>query len=273
MKIQRDCLNGELQKKTYYLLLDEEIIDKETDYDAYIKLNPESLKNLKEKGKNVEYKEIDYIDLFRHYCIDWDSYDKYLCFCEKYSIIPVKETLDYDKLSKTPEFLNYFPKGVFNQVQNEILSSFLDYFDPVSIVHVKKGQNEIRFSCIDSGMMRDSYSYIIKVKWTRFSRTMEVIVEDSPARHEKIDISKKELDKLLDLLNECDFYNQQISYDINVNDGTKYVCEVNIDGKYKIVSRWEGSKDLFIFLIHDFLIKKTGGAPHHGKQVWKFLRN
>ena len=74
--------------------------------------------------------------MFRQYCIEWDSYDDYLYFCEKHSLKPENETADADKQNKDTQ--NYFPKGVLGQVQNEILSSFLDYFDPVSIVSMKK---------------------------------------------------------------------------------------------------------------------------------------
>jgi hypothetical protein len=137
---------------------------------------------------------------------------------------------------------------------------------------MKKGQNEIRFYCIDSGMMKVSYSYVINVNWTRFSRSMEVIVEDSPARHEKIEISKSELDELIDLLAECDFYNQKISNDIKAFDANEYICEANINGKYKVVSRCDYSMESFMSLIQNFLVKKTGGAPHQGKRTWEFLR-
>lgn len=272
IKIQRDCLFEELNNKVYHLLLKNQIISEETDYDSFIEQHPERLSSLIEKGKKIEYKEIDYIDLFRQYCIDWDSYDEYLCFCENYSIKPVKETTDGDKQNNDSDVQNYFPKGVFSQVQNETLSTFLDYFDPVSIVSMKKGQNEIRFSCIDSGMMKESYSYVIKVNWTRFLRSMEVIVEDSPARHEKIEISKSELDKLIDLLAECDFYNQKISNDIKAFDANEYICEVNINGKYKVVSRCDYAMEPFMYKIQNFLVKKTGGAPNKGKRAWKFLR-
>ena len=273
IKIQRDCLFGELNNKVHHLLLKNRIIREDTDYDSYLVQYPESLSNLKEKGEILEYKEIDYIDLFRKYCIEWDTYDEYLYFCGKFSITPEKEISEYDKQNNNSDVQNYFPKGVFGQFQNEFLSSFLDYFDPVSIVSMKKGQNEIRFSCIDSEMTMDSYSYVIKVNWTRFSRSMEVIVEDSPVRHEKIEISKSELDKLLALLEECDFYNQKSSYEINANDANEYVCEVNINGKYKLVSRCDYHMESFMYEIQNFLVKKTGGAPHTGKRAWEFLRN
>ena len=221
-------------------------------------------------------KRPDLNDFFQRNCeqiLTQSEYDKYLYFCENYSIKPVKETTDGDKQNNDSDVQNYFPKGVFSHFQNEFLSSFLDYFDPVSIVSMKKGQNEIRFYCIDSGMMKDSYSYVIKVNWTRFSRNMEIIVEDSPARHEKVDISKSELDKLLGLLAECDFYNQKISNDIKALDANEYICEVNINGKYKVVSRCDYSMDSFMYKIHNFLVKKTGGAPHTGTRAWEFLRN
>ena len=273
IKIQRDCLNGEIQKKVYRLLLEEDLINDKTDYDEYIETHPESLSSLTEKGKMVGYKEIDYINLFRQYCIDWDSFNEYLNFCEKYSITPITEITEYDKQKNNSNAQNYFPKGVLSHFQNEFLSSFLDYFDPVSIVSMKKGQNEIRFSCIDSGMMKDSYSYVIKVKWARFSRSMEIIVEDSPARHEKIEISKSELNELIDLLAECDFYNQKISNDIKAFDANEYICEVNINGKYKVVSRCDYAMEPFMYKIQNFLVKKTGGAPNHGKRGWQFLHD
>ncbi len=273
IKIQRDCLFGELNNKVYHLLLNNQIISEDTDYDSYLEQHPETLSSLKEKGRILEYKEIDYIDLFRKYCIEWDKYDEYLYFCEKYSITPVKEITEYDKQNNDSDAQKYFPKGVFSQFQNEYLSSFLDYFDPVSIVSMKKGQNEIRFYCIDSGMMKVSYSYVINVNWTRFSRSMEVIVEDSPARHEKIEISKSELDELIDLLDECDFYNQETSYDVKASDANEYICEANINGKYKLVSRCDYAMEPFMYKIQNFLVKKTGGAPHTGKRAWEFLRN
>lgn len=273
IKIQRDCLFEELNNKVYHLLLKKQIIREDTNYNSFLEQHPESLSNLKEKGRILEYKEIDYIDLFRKYCIEWDEYDKYLYFCENHSITPVKEITEYDKQNNDSDAQNYFPKGVFSQFQNEFLSSFLDYFDPVSIVSMKKGQNEIRFYCIDSGMMKDSYSYVIKVNWTRFSRNMEIIVEDSPARHEKIEISKSELDELIDLLAECDFYNQKTSYDVKASDANEYICEANINGKYKIVSRCDYAMEPFMYKIQNFLVKKTGGAPHTGKRAWEFLRN
>ncbi len=273
IKIQRDCLFGELNNKVYHLLIKNQTIREDTDYNSFLEQHPESLSNLKEKGRILEYKEIDYIDLFRKYCIEWDEYDKYLYFCENHSITPVKEITEYDKQNNDSDAQNYFPKGVLSQFQNEFLSSFLDYFDPVSIVSMKKGQNEIRFYCIDSGMMKDSYSYVIKVNWTRFSRSMEVIVEDSPARHEKIEISKSELDELIDLLDECDFYNQETSYDVKASDANEYICEANINGKYKLVSRCDYAMEPFMYKIQNFLVKKTGGAPHTGKRAWEFLRN
>lgn len=269
IKIQRDCLFVELNNKIYHLLLNNQIISEDTDYDSYVEQHRESLLSLKEKGRILEYKEIDYIELFRRYCIEWNSYDDYLNFCEKFSIEPVKEITELDKQISASYFQNYFPKGTFDKVQNEILSSFLDYFDPDSIMHMEKGHDELRFYCIEAR----KYSYLIKICWTKFSRYMEVIVEDSPARHKKINISKAELIKLLDLFSECDFYNQKSNYDIILNDGTNYVCEVNIDGKYKVVSRWGPDYEPFIFEIHDFLVKKTGGVPNQGKRAWNLLQN
>ena len=273
IKIQRDSLFVELNNKIYHLLLDNQLITEETDYDLYLEQHPESVLTFKEKGRVLEYKEIDYIELFRQHCIEWGRYDDYLVFCGKFFITPVKELSEYDKQIKDSDAQNYFPKGVLSQFQNECLSSFLDFFDPVSIVSMKKGHNTIRFYCIDSGMRIGTYSYLIKVEWTRFSRSMKVVVDDSPARHEKIDISKSELKKLIRLIYECDFYNQKSTSDINANDASEYICEVNINGKYKIVSRCDMSMEPFMYKIQNSLVKKTGGAPNHGKRVWNFLRD
>jgi hypothetical protein len=273
IKIQRDCLNGEVQKKINHLLVENGNMNAGDDCDSYLKLHPELLLSFKEKGRIIEYEEIDYIDLFRQYCIEWNSYNHYLYFCDECSVAPAEGPSGSDKHGNDSEVQNYFPKGVLSQFQNECLSSFLDFFDPVSIVSMKKGHNTIRFYCIDSGMRIGTYSYLIKVEWTRFSRSMEVVVDDSPARHKKIDISKSELKKLIRLIYECDFYNQKSTSDINANDASEYICEVNINGKYKIVSRCDMSMEPFMYKIQNSLVKKTGGAPNHGKRVWNFLRD
>ncbi|MEE3312968.1 MAG: hypothetical protein VZR56_02290 [Treponema sp.] len=52
----------------------------------------------------------------------------------------------------------------------------------------------------------------------------------------------------------------------------EYICEANINGEYKVVSRCDYSMEPFMYLIQNFLVKKTGGAPHTGKRAWEFLR-
>ncbi len=268
MKIQRDCLRGELNKKIYHLLLNNQLITEDIDYDSYLEQHPESILNLKNKGRILEYEPIDYINLFGQYSIDWNEYDYYLKFCENYSMEP---SMDIVEQSTNNDAQNYFPRGTFHIVWNEVYSSFLDYFDPVSIMHLEKGQNEVRFFCIDSGMKRNSYSYLIKVTWTKFSQNMEVIVEDSPARHKKIPVTRSEIRKLLKLLKECEFYDRKSSLDVSANDANEYVCEVNINGKYKVVSRDDyPSVDPFMVQIQQFLVRKTGGAPNRGKKAWRF---
>ena len=153
-------------------------------------------------------------------------------------------------------------------LKGEYYSSFFDAFDLNSIVSLEKGHNVIRFSCINSM----SASYIIQVNWTKQTRNMELIVENSPNRHKSIKISKKEINEILQLLSECDFYNQDSQKIVpGVRDGAVYILEINIDGKYKIVSRWWPPHEEFMFKIHEFLVKKAGGQAAinaQGKMVW-----
>jgi hypothetical protein len=100
---------------------------------------------------------------------------------------------------------------------------------------------------------------------------MEVIVEDSPARHKKIPVTRAEIKKLLKILKECEFYDRKSSLDVSVLDANKYVCEVNINGEYKVVMRYDyPSDDPFMVQIQQFLVRKTGGAPNQGKRAWRF---
>lgn len=52
-----------------------------------INLKKQKSVNQKKEDK-VEYKKIDYIKTYKQYCIGWNSYDQYLDFCHKYSLIP-----------------------------------------------------------------------------------------------------------------------------------------------------------------------------------------
>jgi len=51
------------------------------------------------------------------------------------------------------------------------------------------------------------------------------------------------------------------------------ICEVNINGKYKVVSRCDYAMEPFMYKIQNFLVKKTGGVPNHGKRGWQFLHD
>ena len=162
----------------------------------------------------------------------------------------------------------YFPENVFSKYIEEYYSDFFDKFDSNSLMSLKEGQNEIRFSCIDSMAV----SYIIKVDWTKHSRNMELIVENNPVKRIKLKITKSELNELLKLLSKCDFYNQDSQKIITgARDGADYILETNIEGKYKVVSRWGPPYEDFMFNIHEFLVKKTGGQAviiSEGKRTW-----
>lgn len=168
-------------------------------------------------------------------------------------------------------FEKYFPEQLFSKSTEEYYSSFFEAFDPVSIMSLEQGHNELRFSCIESMTV----SYIIKIYWTNHTRNMELIVENSPNRRINVKITKKELKELLLLLSEYDFYNQDTQKIVlGRRDGADYILETNIEGKYKVVSRWGPPYEDFMFNIHEFLVKKAGGQAvinSEGKKVWNLI--
>ena len=148
----------------------------------------------------------------------------------------------------------YFPEDTVDF--EEYCSDFLDAFDPSSIMTLEKDRSEMRFSCIESM----TTSYVIKVSWTKRSRNMLLIVENSPVRRIEFPLEKSALGKLQKMLSDCDFYNQESStYVPGRRDGVIYLLEVNIDGKYKAVSIWGPPHDKYMSGIKDFLVKQIGG--------------
>jgi hypothetical protein len=165
----------------------------------------------------------------------------------------------------------YFPEQLFSKSTEDYYSSFFEAFDPVSIMSLEQGHNELRFSYIDSMAV----SYIIKVDWTKHSRNMELIIENNPVKKIKVNITKSEVNELLKLLSKGDFYNQDSQKIITgARDGADYILETNIEGKYKVVSRWGPPYEDFMFNIHEFLVKKAGGQAvinSEGKIVWNLI--
>ena len=156
--------------------------------------------------------------------------------------------------AETSRRQKYFPDGTVDF--EEYCSDFLDAFDPSSIMSMEKGCNELRFSCIESM----ATSYVIKVSWTKHSRKMVLIAENSPMRKIEFPIEKSALDKLQKMLSDCDFYNQESSaYVPGRRDGVIYLLEVNIDGKYKAVSIWGPPHEKYMSGIKEFLVKQIGG--------------
>ena len=156
--------------------------------------------------------------------------------------------------AENPHRQKYFPEGSVDF--EEYCSDFLDAFDPSSVLSLEKGHNELRFSCIESM----TTSYIIKLSWTKRSRNMLLIAENSPIRQIDFPLKKSALDKLKKMISDCDFYNQESSkYVPGRRDGTIYLLEVNIDGKYKAVSIWGPPHEQYMSEIKDFLVKQIGG--------------
>lgn len=156
--------------------------------------------------------------------------------------------------AETSRRQKYFPEGTVDF--EEYCSDFLDAFDPLSIMTLEKDHNELRFSCIESM----TTSYVIKVSWTKHSRKMVLISENSPMRRIEFPLEKSALDKLQKMLSDCDFYNQESSaYVPGRRDGVIYLLEVNIDGKYKAVSIWGPPHDKYMPGIKEFLVKQIGG--------------
>ncbi len=89
--------------------------------------------------------------------------------------------------------------------------------------------------------------YCIKVEWTTNRQFLEFSCESYYDRfgdrkldfHKKVEIPREAVDKLVSMIEECDFYNQPPTVWTNGRDGYTEVVEVSIDGKYWCVKRWD----------------------------------
>ncbi|MBP5451380.1 MAG: hypothetical protein J6Y16_04000 [Treponema sp.] len=154
--------------------------------------------------------------------------------------------------------IKYFPENVFNQFEYEWYSEVLDLLDPVNVQETEC--NVIRFSCIES-MTR---SYVIKLSWTDDDGTLNVFTESLPYENERkisfqksIAISKNDIEALLNVLSDCNFYDQPSTEKTNGRDGNYWIIEAKTDNGYKIVSRWT-PKSGFIYEIGNKLIDMSG---------------
>ena len=132
---------------------------------------------------------------------------------------------------------------------DSVLESWHESYQLLSVEPLKnqtRNQNAIQ-------LLRDNLPiYCIRIEWTDDEQFLEFWMESYYDRletrkldfHKKVEIPREVVDKILDLIAECDFYNQPPYVWTNGRDGYTKIVEVNINGKYWCVERWSPDKTL-----------------------------
>ncbi|MBO4320365.1 MAG: hypothetical protein J5857_07840 [Treponema sp.] len=89
--------------------------------------------------------------------------------------------------------------------------------------------------------------YAIRIEWNEEDQYLDFWMESYKDRfenrkldfHKKAVVSKETIEQIINLINKCDFYNQEPLISSNGRDGYSEIIEVNIDGKYWCVERWD----------------------------------
>ena len=130
---------------------------------------------------------------------------------------------------------------------DSILDSWHESYELLSVDSLKnqtRNQNAIQ-------LLRDNLPiYCIRIEWTDDEQFLEFWMESYYDRlenrkqdfHKKVEIPREAVDKILELISECDFYNQPPYVWTNGRDGYTKIVEVNINEKYWCVERWSPDK-------------------------------
>ena len=130
---------------------------------------------------------------------------------------------------------------------DSVLESWHESYQLLSVEPLKnqtRNQNAIQ-------LLRDNLPiYCIRIEWTDDEQFLEFWMESYYDRletrkldfHKKVEIPREVVDKILDLIAECDFYNQPPYVWTNGRDGYTKIVEVNINEKYWCVERWSPDK-------------------------------
>jgi hypothetical protein len=161
----------------------------------------------------------------------------------------------------------YFPKNSFHEKDG--LDAFvqgwygsqIDILDGEILIDIQN-KNVIRFTCLRT--FHNPFS--IKVTWDNsFNIVLEYSLADGAGgyrpgvviKHSVKEISKNELNYLLNLISQQHFYDQETVVDDNGHDGSQWIIEINIDGRYKVVDRWTPRSGLN-YSIGIYLIEISG---------------
>ncbi len=156
--------------------------------------------------------------------------------------------------------ISIFAEGAGTSISEEeqktidsILESWHESYELLSVEPLKnqsRNQNAIQ---LISNQLPD---YSIKIEWTDEEQFLEFWMESYYDRfenrkldfHKKVEIPREAVDKILDLIAECDFYNQPPYIRTNGRDGYSEIVEVNIDGNYWCIKRWNPPETLLCYI-------------------------
>ncbi len=132
---------------------------------------------------------------------------------------------------------------VFNESQADYwdkeYSKIISSLGLKSIKNLQSGKNVIRI-CTTS---YDPYYYAIELTWTDSSASIIFVEkeENKSTIKKRADrkVDEKEVEKILNIIEKTDFYNQPRYIRQNGRDGETWYVETNINGIYKSLSRWD----------------------------------
>jgi len=160
----------------------------------------------------------------------------------------------------------YFPQNSFHKdLEMDIFTqnwyaSHLDVLDGVNI-QIKSSMNAVRFTCLRTFHK----PFMIKASWNKDKAKLEFRMSSGAGGYEPgkliIDrikiITRQDIVLIVNLLIKYDFFNQPETMDELGCDGSQWIIEANIKGKYKVADRWSPENGVN-FEIGNTLIKMSG---------------
>jgi hypothetical protein len=168
------------------------------------------------------------------------------------------------KYRNTSDF--YFPKYSFSERDN--LDAFiqtwygkhLDVLDNENLIIVNN-KNVVRFTCLRT--FHKPFS--IKIIWDNNNANLIFNMSNGMGGYEsgilmnqfqktlKID----QINKLIEIININNIFNESTTIDDDGFDGSQWIIEINISGKYKVIDRWTPKKGV-AYNIGIYLIELSG---------------
>jgi hypothetical protein len=170
----------------------------------------------------------------------------------------------------------YFPQNIFyeNNDHDAFLQTWfgkeLDFLDSENLM--KSNLNVIRFTCLRTWHNQFSIKLYFNsgkliFKMSNYANAISMLILNdegkwqSPEKeikmYKEIMIKEDEINYILDLVHNENFYNILTVEENNGRDGDIWIIETSIDGKYKVIERWCPKNDI-IYVIGKYLITLSG---------------